>query len=73
MGDDFGHADESREESGRRGNTWVDIAPVCAIQRAAGGGGYRYQELQGLHGPVRNPGWIGRGARRSRRSASEPA
>jgi hypothetical protein len=39
MGDDFGHADESREESGRRGNTWVDIAPVCAIQRAAGGGG----------------------------------
>ena len=37
MGDDDGHADDSREES-ERGNTWIDIAPVCAIQRAAGGG-----------------------------------
>lgn len=37
MGDDDGHVDESREESGRRaGNPRVDIAPVCAIQRAAG-------------------------------------
>jgi len=56
MGDDVGHADESREESERRGNTWKDIAPVCAIQRAAGGG---TQELQGFHGPVRGPGQSG--------------
>jgi hypothetical protein len=73
MGDDFGHADESREESGRRGNTWVDIAPVCAIQRAAGGGKGTRPGAARFAWSSQKP-WMDRtGARRSRKSASEPA